>query len=82
MSTTVILVALQGLSHAEAAIVQKVSDGTIGWRMHEARSRLREAMAPEQHDKLYRRRELSDTLTRILGEHGLPAIALEPIKVR
>ncbi len=68
MRTTVILVSLQGMSHGEVAIVQNVSDGTIAWRMHEARRRLHEAMAPE---KLQRKRELSAELARVLGEHGL-----------
>jgi RNA polymerase sigma-70 factor (ECF subfamily) len=68
MRTTVILVSLQGLSHGEVAVVQKVSEGTIAWRMHEARRRLHEAMVPE---KLQRRRELSADLARALTEHGL-----------
>lgn len=68
MRTTVILVSLQGLSHGEVAIVQNVSDGTIAWRMHEARRRLADAMVPE---KLHRKRELSADLSRLLAEHGL-----------
>jgi RNA polymerase sigma-70 factor (ECF subfamily) len=68
MRTTVILVSLQGLSHGEVAVIQKVSEGTIAWRMHEARRRLHEAMTPE---KLQRRRELSADLSRALAEHGL-----------
>lgn len=68
MRTTVILVSLQGLSHGEVAVVQAVSEGTIAWRMHEARRRMNEAMAPE---KLQRKRELSADLARVLGEHGL-----------
>src|ERR1043165_618502 len=68
MRTTVILVSLQGLSHGEVAVVQKVSEGTIAWRMHEARRRLHEAVTPE---KLQRRRELSADLARALSEHGL-----------
>jgi RNA polymerase sigma-70 factor, ECF subfamily len=68
MCTTVILVSLQGLSHGEAAVVQKVSEGTIAWRMHEARRRLHEAMLPE---KIPRKRELSAELSRMLTEHGL-----------
>src|SRR3982751_4592508 len=60
MRTTVILVSLQGLSHGEVAVVQKVSEGTIAWRMHEARRRLHEAMAPE---RVHRKRgELSAEL--------------------
>jgi RNA polymerase sigma-70 factor (ECF subfamily) len=72
MRTTVILVSLQGLSHGEAGIVQKVSDGTIAWRMHEARRRLHESMAPE---KLHRKRgALSADLARVLHEYGLPVL--------
>ena len=44
MCTSVVLVVLQGLSHAEAAVVQNCSPGTIAWRIHEARNRLRKAM--------------------------------------
>lgn len=68
MRTTVILVSLQGLAHGEAAVIQAVSEGTIAWRMHEARRRLNEAMAPE---KVQRKRELSADLARALGEFGL-----------
>lgn len=68
MRTTVILVSLQGLAHGEVAVVQNVSEGTIAWRMHEARRRLHAAMAPE---KLQRRRELSADLSQLLAEHGL-----------
>jgi RNA polymerase sigma-70 factor, ECF subfamily len=72
MRTTVILVSLQGMSHGEAGIIQKVSDGTIAWRMHEARRRMHEAMAP---DRIGRRRgELSADLTRTLAEYGLPLV--------
>jgi RNA polymerase sigma-70 factor (ECF subfamily) len=73
MRTTVILVSLQCLSHGEVAVVQKVSEGTIAWRMHEARRRLHEAMTPE---KLQRKRELSAELSRVLTEHGLFVPAL------
>ena len=70
MRTTVILVSMQGMSHGEVAIVQNVSEGTIAWRMHEARRRLQEATAPE---KLQRKRDLSAELARALGELGLLA---------
>jgi RNA polymerase sigma-70 factor, ECF subfamily len=71
MRTTVILVSLQGLSHGEAGVVQKVSEGTIAWRMHEARRRLHEVMSPA---KLPRKRELSAELARVLMEYGLPIV--------
>ena len=68
MRTTVILVSLQGLAHGEVAVVQKVSEGTIAWRMHEARRRLHEAMLP---DRRPRPRDLSPELSQLLSEHGL-----------
>lgn len=68
MRTTVILVSLQGLAYGEVAVVQKISEGTVAWRMHEARRRLHDAMTPE---KIQRRRELSAELSRVLAEHGL-----------
>jgi DNA-directed RNA polymerase specialized sigma24 family protein len=61
-------VSLQGLAHGEVAVVQKISEGTVAWRMHEARRRLSEALQPQ---KLQRRRELSAELLRLLGECGL-----------
>jgi RNA polymerase sigma-70 factor (ECF subfamily) len=72
MRTTVILVSLQGMSHGEASVIQKVSDGTIAWRMHEARRRLHEAMAPERIPR--KRGELSADLARVLAEYGLPLV--------
>ena len=72
MRTTVILVSLQGLSHGEAGVVQKVSEGTIAWRMHEARRRLHAAMAPELENASRKRRALSADLARVLLEYGLP----------
>jgi RNA polymerase sigma-70 factor, ECF subfamily len=44
MRTSVVLVVLQGLSHDEAAVVQACPPGTVAWRIHEARSRLRRSM--------------------------------------
>ncbi len=73
---TVVLVALQGLSHAEAAIVQGCSPGTIAWRMHEGRRRLLEATA----DARPRKHVLSEHLGRLLEEAGLPFRELEPIR--
>jgi RNA polymerase sigma-70 factor (ECF subfamily) len=71
MRTSVVLVALQGLSHAEAAVVQKCSEGTIAWRIHQARARLRTALdkkiaAPR------RRAGLSDELTKLLSDWVMP----------
>ena len=72
MRTSVILVSLQGMSHGEVAIIQKVSEGTIAWRMHEARRRLHEAMVPEKVRRAPG--ELSAELKRVLTEYGLPLV--------
>lgn len=45
LGSTVVLVALQGMSYGEAAVVLGCSEGTIGWRIHEARRLLRLALA-------------------------------------
>jgi RNA polymerase sigma-70 factor (ECF subfamily) len=72
MRTSVILVSLQGMSHGEVAIIQKVSEGTIAWRMHEARRRLHDAMVPEKVRRAPG--ELSAELKRVLTEYGLPLV--------
>ena len=59
LRSTVVLVALQGLSHDEAAAVLGCSSGTVAWRIHEARNQLRAslqgAMGDEEgENELYR----------------------------
>lgn len=44
MRASVVLVVLQGLSHEEAAVVQACAPGTVAWRIHEARARLRRSI--------------------------------------
>jgi RNA polymerase sigma-70 factor (ECF subfamily) len=76
MRTTVVLVALQGLSNAEAAVVQKCSRGTIAWRLHEARARIDASLrrpidrAPERDGRV---RSLSRHLAALLASAGLPS---------
>jgi RNA polymerase sigma-70 factor, ECF subfamily len=41
LRTTLILVGIDGLSHVEAGAVLGCPEGTIAWRMHEARKKLR-----------------------------------------
>ena len=48
LRSTVVLVALQGLPHDEAAAVLGCSIGTVAWRIHEARQQLRHAL---DHDE-------------------------------
>ena len=45
LRTTLILVCIDGLSHEEAADVLGAPEGTIAWRVHEARRKLREFMS-------------------------------------
>jgi RNA polymerase sigma-70 factor (ECF subfamily) len=73
MKTTVVLVTLQGLSQAEAAVVQRCSRGTIAWRLHEGRKRLLDAIAPAE--RATRIAALSEQLERLLDDAG----ALRPI---
>ncbi len=46
MRATVVLVALQGMSHDEAAAVLGCPSGTVAWRIHEARKILKNAVDP------------------------------------
>jgi len=47
LRTTLVLVTVQGLSHEEAAGVLGCSEGTVAWRVHEARRRLRETLGDD-----------------------------------
>ncbi len=44
LRTTVVLTVLQGLSYREAAVVLESTEGTIAWRVHEARNQMRATM--------------------------------------
>ena len=76
MCVTVVLVALQGLSNAEAAVVQGCSRGTIGWRLHEGRRRILEATAKNPQQKHI----VSARLGQLLADAGLPLLDLKPIR--
>lgn len=45
LRTTLILVIIDGVPHAEAAQTLGCSEGTVAWRIHEARRKLREYLA-------------------------------------
>jgi RNA polymerase sigma-70 factor (ECF subfamily) len=78
MRTTVVLVTLQGLSNAEAAVVQGCPRGTIAWRLHEGRRRLQEAIAPSESTKPALKKErLSEHLGRLLADAGMSALDLD-----
>ncbi|HLK40852.1 MAG TPA: sigma-70 family RNA polymerase sigma factor [Polyangiaceae bacterium] len=45
LRTTLVLVCIDGRSHEEAAAILGAPEGTIAWRVHEARRKLRDYMA-------------------------------------
>jgi len=50
LRTTLVLVCIDGLSHAEAGEVLGCPEGTIAWRVHEARKKLRGMLAERGFD--------------------------------
>jgi RNA polymerase sigma-70 factor (ECF subfamily) len=64
LQTTVVLTTLQGLSYREAAVVLETTEGTIAWRIHEARRRMQaylDGLEPESRAARIKRRPLSDS---------------------
>lgn len=49
LRTTLVLVAVDGMSHAEVSQVLGCPEGTIAWRIHEARRKLREYLESHGH---------------------------------
>lgn len=49
LRTTLIMVGIDGLSHAEAGKILGCPEGTIAWRVHEARRKLRSYLAGRGH---------------------------------
>ena len=75
LQTTVVLTTLQGLSYKEAAVVLETTDGTIAWRVHEARRKMQlylEGLEVSRATYRPRRRSLSDSavmrLEKALGK--------------
>lgn len=52
LRTTLVLVIIDGLPHAEAGKILGCSEGTVAWRIHEARRRLREHLAQNGHGEV------------------------------
>jgi RNA polymerase sigma-70 factor, ECF subfamily len=50
LRTTLVLVCIDGLSHAEAGAVLGCPEGTIAWRVHEARKKLRGMLSERGFD--------------------------------
>lgn len=45
LRTTLVLVAVDGMSHGDAASILGCPEGTVAWRVHEARRKLRAALS-------------------------------------
>jgi RNA polymerase sigma-70 factor (ECF subfamily) len=50
LRTTLVLVCIDGRSHEEAAVILGAPEGTIAWRVHEARRKLKEYMIKRGFD--------------------------------
>jgi RNA polymerase sigma-70 factor (ECF subfamily) len=50
LRTTLVLVCIDGRSHEEAAVILGAPEGTIAWRIHEARRKLKEYMVKRGFD--------------------------------
>jgi len=62
LQTTVVLTTLQGLSYKEAAVVLETTEGTVAWRIHEARRKMRDYLADLDAGRARtRRRPMSDS---------------------
>jgi RNA polymerase sigma-70 factor (ECF subfamily) len=58
----VVLTSLQGLSYKEAAVVLETTEGTIAWRIHEARRKMRGYLVGLETGRARaRRRPMSDS---------------------
>ncbi len=78
LRSTVALVALQGLSHKAAAKVLETNEGTIAWRIHEARRQLRQSIdertaQPKSRAHQPQREHASNSLLARLSRTPLPS---------
>ena len=62
LQTTVVLTSLQGLNYKEAAVVLDTTEGTVAWRIHEARRKMaRTSEASTRALAAARRRPMTDS---------------------
>jgi len=74
LRTTVVLTSLQGLSYKEAAVVLEATEGTIAWRVHEARKQIRAHMERLQRDPTPI--PIRERARRVSAEHNVPEHSL------
>lgn len=79
LQTTVVLTTLQGLSYKEAAVVLETTEGTIAWRIHEARRKLRGYLnGLDEGPGRARRRPMSDSAVHRLETALMQLIPMVP----
>ena len=79
LQTTVVLTTLQGLSYKEAAVVLETTEGTIAWRIHEARRKMRGYLdSLEMGSARAKRRPMSDSAVLRLEKALMQLIPVVP----
>ena len=76
LRTTVALTMMQGLSYPEAAVVLETTEGTVAWRIHEARKQMRvaiEAYFTEKGAAVAARRDPTPLPTQKVPAQKVPA---------
>ena len=79
LQTTVVLTTLQGLNYKEAAVVLATTEGTIAWRIHEARRKMRGYLdGLDRGLARARRRPMSDSAVHRLEKALMQLIPVVP----
>lgn len=79
LQTTVVLTTLQGLSYKEAAVVLETTEGTIAWRIHEARRKMQNYLdGLETGPAQIKRRPMSDSAVFRLEKALTQLVSLVP----
>lgn len=79
LRTTVVLTTLQGLSYKEAAVVLETTEGTIAWRVHEARRQMIREIERLQKEPTPRRFRVRAKQVREAYNEDRLTIALEQL---
>ena len=79
LQTTVVLTTLQGLNYKEAAVVLETTEGTVAWRIHEARRKMRGYLdGLDRGLARARRRPMSDSAVHRLEKALMQLIPVVP----
>jgi RNA polymerase sigma-70 factor (ECF subfamily) len=82
LQTTVVLTTLQGLSYREAAVVLETTEGTVAWRIHEARRKMRGYLdALDTGQARAKRRPMSDSAVFRLEKALIQLVPVAPTPV-